>query len=138
MQFVFIVLSWMWENYWSFWQWAIVHPVYAICIFWVTFMAYGNLRRAWEDGSFKALHWTQQAIIIIPAAVPLIHAYVADILILRCIYGWIVFGIPPWYQDWRFWTATWTFSRLVSLLKDRSKHAKWWSEILHAIDPKGH
>jgi hypothetical protein len=126
------------------WSWA--HPVTAFfvwfCLFGIIFAAYGTFRRMWEDGSFRELGIGQKATLLAILFMPFLLGYLADILILRCVYGWITFGVPPWKQDWKVWSASWTFSRLVALYRNdpgyRGRHARFWNGILHAIDPYGH
>jgi hypothetical protein len=124
------------------WTFTMSHPLLAgpvwFSLFCLTFIAYGTLRRMWDDGTFATLRMSQKIMLVIPLIGPFIFAYLFDIFIMRCVYGWIRFGMAPWHQDWRFLSASWTFSRLVWLLKDTSAEAQWWHQILHAIDPKGH
>ncbi len=142
----FWLLGFLWENYISWfkvmWAWSLQHPLQApfvwFCLFGICFAAYGTLRRMWEDGSFAALHITQKATLVSIFAIPAIHAYLFDILVMRVVFVTIFAQVPPWYQDWKFWSASWTFSRWVSLFKDRTKGAKWWNGLLHAIEPHGH
>jgi hypothetical protein len=118
------------------------HPLLAglvwFSLFCMTFMAYGTLRRMWEDGTFAALRMSQKVMLVVPLIVPFIFAYLFDILIMRCVYGWIRFGVTPWKYGGKPWGAGWTFSRLIWKLKDSNAEAQWWHGILHAIDPKGH
>ena len=147
-------LQWVFSGYLSFWgavwSWAWTHPLTALAGgfagFGVTFMAYGTLRRMWDDGSFAALNKYQKGVILFvafaPPLCPFVHAYLFDIFVMRCLVGTILFRVAPWYQDWRAWSASWTFSRLISLFEFdpgwRGPRARFWRPILHAIDPKGH
>jgi hypothetical protein len=140
------LVGFIWENYWSFWKvlwaWSVSHPLQApfvwFSMFAVTFAGYSTLRRMMEDGSLAALHWTQKATILSAFIIPGIHAYIFDILFMRVFIGTIFFRFKPWYQDWKLWTASWTFSRMIWLLKDRTPAGKWWHQLLHAIEPHGH
>jgi len=107
-------------------------------MFAVTFAGYSTLRRMSEDGSLASLKWTQKATLISAFAVPGIHAYLFDILFMRLVIGSIFFRFKPWEQDWKFWSASWTFSRMIWLLKDRTPAGRWWHELLHAVEPRGH
>ena len=116
--------------------WA--HPFLAgfvlFSLFILCFLAYGTLKRIWTS----ELHLSYKVLFAVFLIIPFIFAYLFDIFIMRCLYGWIRFGMPPNYQDWRMLSASWTFSRLVWLLKDTNAEAQWWHRILHAVDPKGH
>ena len=120
--------------------WA--HPLLAGYVFFslfvLCFLSYGTLRRMWDDGTWTTLHISHKILLLVFLIVPFIFAYIFDIFVMRVCYGWIRFGYKPWQQDWRFWSASWTFSRLVWVLKDISAEAQWWHQILHAIDPRGH
>ena len=140
------VLQWLFSGVltltkgaWTF-TWA--HPLLAGFVFFslfiMTFLAYGTLRRMWDDGTFAALHISHKALLVFFLGAPFLFGYLFDIFVMRCGYGWIRFGMKPWHQDWRFLSASWTFSRLVWLLKDTNAEAQWWHVILHIIDPKGH
>jgi len=149
-----LLLKYLLGGYLSFWgvvgPWAWANPIHAailgFSLFGLTFLAYGTLRRMWEDGSFKALGLWQKGVILfiafMPPLCPFVHAYLFDIFIMRCIVGTIMFRVKPWYQDWRFLSASWTFSRLISLFEYdsgwRGQRARFWRPILHAIDPRGH
>ena len=149
-----IFIQWLFSGYISFWgavwSWAIHNPLHAALAgfggFAITFMAYGTLRRMWESGSFAALNKKQKVVILFaafaPPLSPFIFAYLFDILIMRCLVGTIMFRVSPAYQDWKAWSASWTFSRLISLFENdtgwRGERARFWRPILHAIDPKGH
>jgi len=149
-----LFIQWLFSGYLSFWgavwSWAWTHPITAFAGgfagFGLTFMAYGTLRRMWEDGSFSALHTAQKGLILFimlaPPLMPFLHAYLFDIIIMRCLVGTILFRVSPAYQDGKFWSASWTFSRLVALFKNdpgwRGERARFWSPVLHAIDPCGH
>jgi len=124
---------------WAF-SWA--HPFLAgyvfFSIFILTFLAYGTLRRMWDDGTFAKLHISHKVLLMIFMIVPFIFGYLFDIFVMRCGYGWIRFGYKPWQENWKMLSASWTFSRLVWVLKDSNAEAYWWHRILHAIDPAGH
>lgn len=145
-QFKLWVVGFIWENYWSFWTmlwgWSVAHPIQApfvwFSMFAVTFAGYSTLRRMMDDGSLASLHWTQKATILSVFAIPGIHAYLIDIFVLRLVFVWVFAQVPPYYQDWKFLSASWTFSRWVWLFKDRTAGAKWWNGLLHAVEPRGH
>ena len=140
------LVGFLWENYLSFWLalwgWSKAHPVQApfvwFSMFAVTFAGYSTLRRMNEDGSLKSLGFGQTATLLSAFAVPAIHAYLFDIIFMRVIIGSIFFRFKPWEQDLKFWSSSWTFSRMIWLLKDRTPAGKWWHELLHAIEPYGH
>ena len=120
--------------------WA--HPLLAgfvwFSLFILTFIAYGTLRRMWDDGTFEKLHISHKVLLLIFLALPFLFAYLFDIFVMRCGYGWIRFKVSPWAYGGKPWSASWTFSRLIWMLKDTNAEAYWWHQILHAIDPKGH
>jgi hypothetical protein len=148
------LLGFIWENfYWSFWKaiylWAIQSPIHIVmaivvgfCLFAISFMAYSTLRRMRDDGSFAALRPSHKLLLIFimfaPPLMPAVHAYIFDILIMRFVFVTIFARVKPWLQDWKVWSASWTFSRWVWLFKDRTPGAKWWHQLLHAIEPHGH
>lgn len=149
-----VLLQWVFAGYINFWSWAWDYtrhnPAHALMLwsslFFLTFLAYGTLRRMWEDGSFGELHFAQQFVILFavlsPPLSPLLFGYLFDIFVMRCLVGSIMFGVAPWHQDWRFLSSSWTFSRLISLFEFdtgwRGPRARFWRPILHAIDPHGH
>jgi hypothetical protein len=128
------------------WDYTWEHPIMGLlgmfCLFAVGFMAYARFRTMWEDGTFKALRLEQKALLILVMFAPPLYifpfGYLFDIFFMRLIVGSIFFRFKPWYQDWKFWTASWTFSRMIWLLKDRTPAGKWWHQLLHAIEPYGH
>jgi len=147
-------VQWLFSGYTSFWgmtwSWSWQHPAWAAVAwfsgFGLVFLAYGTLRRMWEDGSFARLNRYQKGLILFcafaPPLSPFLHAYLFDILVMRCVVGTIMFRVSPAYQDLKFWSASWTFSRLVALFAldtgPRGRQARFWQPILHAIDPYGH
>ena len=123
--------------------WA--HPFLAgfvwFSLFIMTFLAYGTLRRMWEDGTFATLHVSHKALLLAFLILPFCFAYLFDIFVMRCGYGWIRFGVAPpnpFKELRKFLGAEGTFSHLIWELKDSDAEAQWWHQILHAIDPKGH
>jgi len=127
---------------WAF-SWA--HPFLAgyvfFSIFILTFLAYGTLRRMWDDGTFAKLHLSHKALLMVFMIVPFVFGYLFDVFVMRCGYGWIRFGVAPpnpFKGLRKFLGAEGTFSHLIWLLKDSNAEAWWWHQILHAIDPSGH
>lgn len=141
-----VLLGWLWGNYWSFYEtwWGftkahwIMSPLMSFAAFALGFAAYSTFRRMWDDGTFKALSTSHQVTLVSVCIIPFLHFYLFDIFVLRVVLVWIFAGVPPYYQDWKFLSASWTFSRWVWLFKDRTPGAHWWHVLLHAVEPRGH
>ena len=126
--------------------WSFQHPIYGtffwFALFGLSFAAYGCWRQGYESGGWSRLKMTQKACIaaiLIPFALP---CYFFDIFVMRVLVCGLVYQVKPWMQDGKFWSASWTFSRFVRLYEHRpgrqGDFARWWSPILHFLEPVGH
>ena len=128
------------------WTWAKEYPFYgafaAFALFGLTFAAYGAWRQGYSRGAWDDLKLSQRvcfAAIFLPFAIP---AYLVDIFVMRVLVCGIFFGVKPWQEDWRMLSASWTFSRFVTLYErspgKRGDFARWWRPILHFLSPTDH
>jgi hypothetical protein len=141
------VLQWLFSGVLTLtkgaWAFGWAHPLLAAYVFFglfcLTFLAYGTLRRMYDDGTWAGLRASHKALLVFFLWPFFLLGYLYDIGIMRCMYGWARFGIAPPFREWRRpLGAAWTFSHLIWALKGSNAEALWWHEILHAIDPKGH